>query len=108
MRSPGFVGSAIGRRNGVAIGVDEAVLARQPGDRPFERAVTAGLGDLAEERLIDDQLLALDVEGEKILQAAGKAEHRLGGDLGVDEGGRATPADFDAAEQIGFRARHLE
>ena len=63
----GLVGSPVGGRNGVAIGVDEAVLAGQPGDRPFERAVTAGLGDFAEEWLVDDHLLALDVEGEIVL-----------------------------------------
>ena len=42
--------AAFGRRDGVAVGVDEAVIhAAQPGDRPFERAVAAGLLDLAGE-----------------------------------------------------------
>ena len=105
-----LVRAAVGRRDRVAIGMDEAVLAGEPGHRPFDRAVLAGLLDLAEERLLDDRLLALDVGGEIILQAAGEMEHRLGRDLAVaaEQRGRAAPADFDAAEQIGLRARHLE
>ena len=63
--------------------MDEAVLGGEPGDRPFDRAVLAGLLDLAEERLIDDRRLALDVGGQIILQAAGEMERRLGRDLAV-------------------------
>ena len=66
--------------------MDEAVLAGDPGDRPFDRAVLAVLLDLAGEDLVDDQLLPLDVGGEIVLQAAGEMEDRLGGDLAF--GGR--------------------
>ena len=47
---------------------------------------------------------------EIILEAAGEAEHRLGRRLavGAEQRGRAAPANFDAAEQIGLRAGHLE
>ena len=105
-----FVSAAVRRRDGVAVGMDEAVLDGGPGDRPFDRAVLAVLLDLAGEGLVDDQFLPLDVGGEIVLQAAGKMEGRLGGDLafGVDERGRAAPANFHAAEQIGLGARHLE
>ena len=105
-----FVRAAVGRGNGVAVGVDEAVLDRHPGDRPFDRAVLAVLLHLAGEDLVDHQFLALDVGGQIVLQAAGEAKHRLRGNLAlrIETSGRAAPADFDAAEQIGLRARHLE
>ena len=35
---PGLVGAALGRRDGVAVGGDEAVALRGPVDRPFDRA----------------------------------------------------------------------
>src|SRR3546814_13922678 len=38
-------------------------------------------------------------------EAAGKLEHRLGRDVFDDQLGRAFPANFDAREQIGLRAR---
>ena len=48
--------------------------------------------------------------GEIILQAAGEVEGVLGGHIldTLQQFRIAVPADFDAAEQIGFRARHLE
>ena len=102
--------AAVGRRNGVAIGVDKAVVLGQPGDRPFQRAVALGLFHPADEELVGDLLLALDVGGEIVLQAAGEVENRLGRGLagGVEQARRAFPADFHAAEQIGLGAGHLE
>ena len=44
-----FVRAAFGGRDGVAVGVEEAV-AEGPGDRPFDRAVAAGLADAGPRR----------------------------------------------------------
>ena len=106
----GFVRSAVGRRDGVAVGMDEAVLDRQPGDRPFDRAVLALFFHLAGENLVGDQLKPVDVGGEIFLQAAREAEGRLGRHFAVrgQQRGRAPPANFDAAEQVGLGARHPE
>ena len=69
----------------------------------------ARLLDPAGEDLVGDELLALDVGGEIVSQAARKMKRGFGRDFAVaDEGGRAAPSDLDAAEQIGLRARHLE
>jgi hypothetical protein len=59
-----LMGAALGRGHGVAVGADEAVGAAEPGDRPFDRAVAAGLGHLAGEHLVGDARLALDGLGE--------------------------------------------
>ena len=47
----GFVGAAVRRRDGVAIGVEEAVGVGGPGDRPLHRAVGAGFADAAGENV---------------------------------------------------------
>ena len=39
----GFMRAAVRRRDGVAVGIEEAVGVGGPGDRPFDRAVAAGL-----------------------------------------------------------------
>ena len=105
-----LVGAAVRRRDRVAIGMDEAVVVREPRDGPFDRAVPARLLDLAGEGRLDDRVLALDVAGQIVAQAAGEAEHRLGRDGGIllQQRRVALPADFDAAEEIGLRARHAE
>ena len=87
-----FVRAAVRRRDGVAIGMDEAVLAGEPGDRPFDRAMLARFLDLAGEGLVDDQLLALDVGGEIILQAAREVKRRLRRALCRRRGARARNA----------------
>ncbi len=104
MRAP------VGGRDGVAVGVDEAVRPGEPRDRPFDRAVLAVLFDPSGKGLVGDQRLAVDVRRQIVLEAAGKAEHGLRRRLlrVGDQRGRAAPADLDPAEQIGFRARHLE
>ncbi len=77
-----LMGAALGRGNGVAVGGGETVLARrQPGDRPFERAMATLAGDLAGEDRLGDEVLALDLAGEIVAQAAGEAEHRLRRDI---------------------------
>jgi hypothetical protein len=40
---PGLVRAALGRRHGVAVGLDEAVARGRPGDRPFDGAGDAEL-----------------------------------------------------------------
>ena len=45
----GLVGAAVRRRNGVAVGVEEAVGVRGPGHRPLHRAMRAGLAGAAGE-----------------------------------------------------------
>src|SRR5687767_15128736 len=101
--------AAIGRRNGVAVGRDEAVFAAEPGDGPFDRAMAAGLRHLAGEYLIRDARPAFQTLFEKILEAAGEMQHRLFRRLLVlDMRGIARPADLDAAEEIGLGTRHAE
>ena len=98
------------RRDRVAVGGDEAVGVRDPGDRPFDRAVAAGLADLAGEDVGMDQRRAVQRRGEVVRQAALEVERLLLRHV-VDAREQrlgARPADFDAAEQIGLRARHLE
>ena len=57
-----LVGAALAGRDGVAVGADEAV-AGEPGDRPFDGAVAAGLvGAAGEDR--DDGLLRAELGGE--------------------------------------------
>ncbi len=101
------MGAAVGRWNGVAIGGREAVIAAEPGDGPFDIAVAAFLFHLAREDFIDDAGFAFEAFLEEILQAAGEMQHgffrRF---LVLDVGGIALPADFHAAEEIGFGARH--
>ncbi len=59
-----FMGSAVGGRNGIAIGTDKAIVEGEPGQGPFERSVTAVFLDLARENLIGDEVLALRYPGE--------------------------------------------
>ncbi len=62
--------AAIRRGNGVAVGRAEPVLAGgEPGHGPFQRAVAIATG-LAGEDAIGNRVLALDVAGEIVAQAA--------------------------------------
>ena len=103
-----LVRAALAGRNGVAVGAAEAVVVGDPGDGPLDRAVLAFLLDVAGEDLLGDQRLAGDLGEEIVLEAAREMEHRLGGRVVLDERRIAAPADLDAAEEIGLRARHLE
>ena len=107
---PGFVGAAVRRRDGVAIGGQEPVGIGGPGHRPLRRAVDADLAGAAGENVGMDQRRAVDGGGEIVLQAVGEMEGRLlrhALDAAQELLG-AAPADLDAAEQIGLGARHLE
>ena len=79
----GFMGAAVRGGNGVAIGMHEAVVEGEPGHRPFERSVAALFFDLARENLVGDEVLALDILEKAVLEAAGKAENRLGRNPGI-------------------------
>ena len=70
-------------------------------------AVAAGF---AGEDIGMHQRVGVNGGGEIILQAAGEMEAVLGRHVldALEQFGIAAPADFDAAEQIGLRARHLE
>ena len=104
------MGAAIGRRHRVAVGREEAVGVRGPGHRPFAGAVRAVAAALSGEDIRMHQRVGVDRGGEIILQAAREVEFVLGRNVldALQQFRRALPADFDAAEQIGFRARHLE
>ena len=106
----GLVGAAVGRRDGVAVGVDEAVGVGGPGDRPFGGAVAAGLAGRAGEDFRMHQRGAGQVIGEIVLEAVGEMEVGLLRNVveALQQLLGAVPADFDAAEQIRFGARHLE
>ena len=105
----GLVGAAVRRRNGVAVGVEEAVGVGGPGDGPLRAAVLADLARLAAEDIGVDQRRVLERLGEIILQPFLEMERGLLRHVGAfDQFLGAGPADFDAAEQIGLGARHLE
>ncbi len=97
---PGFVGAAVRRRNGVAIGRQEPVGIGGPGDRPLRRAVDADLARAAGENVGMDQGRAVDGGGEIFLQAVGEMEGRLLRHAldALQEFFGAAPADVDAAE----------
>ena len=102
--------AAVRRWHRVAIGVEEAVLAGDPGDGPFHRAMAFALVAFAGEEFLGDGLLAFDAAGEKVLETAWEVEHgALRRVLVAGEQRRgAGPADLHAAEEIGLGARHAE
>ena len=102
--------AALRRRHGVAVGLYEAVLVGEPGDGPFDAAVAAFLLNAAGKDVLRDRREALDARRKKIAKAAGEMENGLLRHVrvAVQKLGRAGPADFDAAEEVGLRARHLE
>ena len=109
VRKPDFVRAAVGRRNGVAVGVEEAVGVGGPGDRPLRAAMRPGLAGAAGEDVGMHQRRAVQRRGEIVLQPFLEMERRLGRNVGAfDQFLVARPADLDAAEQIGLGARHLE
>ncbi len=57
-----------------------------------------------------NQRVGMDRGGEIVLQAAGEVKRVFGRHVfdALEQFGIAVPADFNAAEQIGFRACHLE
>ena len=106
----GFMGAAIRRRHRVAVGGQETVGVGGPGHRPFAGAVGAVAARFAGEDIRMHQRVGVNRGGEIILQAAGEVKLVLGRHVfdALEQRRVAAPADFDAAEQIGLRARHLE
>ena len=105
-----FMGAAVRRRDGVAVGIEKAVGIGGPGHGPLHRAVRAGLARAAGEDIGMHQRRAGQRLRQIILQALGEMECRFFRHV-LDAAQQllgAGPADFDAAEQIGLRARHLE
>ena len=103
-----LVGASVRGRDGVAIGMDEAVVLGEPRHRPFERAVAAGLLHLPGKHLVGDERLAADLLGQIVLEAAGEVEHRLARRTALVVQGEVVPADLDTTEQVGLGARHPE
>src|SRR5207248_11116572 len=104
-----LMSAAIGCRYGVAVGRDEPVFAAEPGDRPFDRAVAAGPGDLAGEDFLRHPRRLADTLFEKVLEAARKVKNRaLRRLLVLDMRGVAAPANLDTAIEIGLGTRHAE
>ncbi len=111
-RRPGFVGAAVGGRDGVAIIAFGAVGIERPGDRPFGAALglAGGVGRevlLADERLVGDGGAIAELLGEMVGEAVGELEDRAFGDLVAGERGVAAPADLDPGEEVGLRAGEL-
>src|SRR6185312_3290955 len=106
----GFMRATVLGRNGVAIGREEAVSVRCPGDRPFAGAMRAGARGFAGEDVRMHQRVGMDGGREVILQAAGEVEGVFRRHIfdALEQLRCAAPADFDAAEQIRLGARHLE
>jgi hypothetical protein len=106
-----LVSAAVGRGDGITVGLDEAVgLAeadRRPCHGPFDRARLALALDPTGEGRGDGFQLAHAL-GQGVGQTAGEVEQGAGrGGVG-DPLGRAGPFDLDAAEQIGLGPRHAE
>ena len=106
----GLVGAALGGRHGVAVGVDEALFARRPGDRPFDPAGLVRQLGLADEGVRRQGLAVLQRSIEKVPQAVGEVQILAFGDpvLVAQQGRIAAPADLHALVEIGLGARHAE
>ena len=98
----GFVGAAVGRRDGVAIGVEKRVGVGGPGHGPLRGAVGAGLAGGAGEDVGMDQRRVLERLAEIILQPFLEVEGRFLRHVfnAAQKLLGAGPADFDAAEQV--------
>ena len=103
-----LVRAALRRGNGVAVGIEEAVLVGDPAHRPFHRAVAAVVLDAAGEQVLGDSRLAVDGGLQVFLQPAGEMEGGFLRRIVGDQRFRARPADLHAAEQVGLRAGHAE
>ena len=105
-----LVRAAFGCRNGVAVGLREAVLVGEPGDGPLDAAMPAFLLNPPGEQVLRDRRQPLDARRQEVLEPAGEMEDGLLRHVrcAFQQLGRAGPADFHAAEQIGLGAGHLE
>src|SRR5215469_655818 len=69
-----FMGAALGRGDGVAIGSDEGIDGRRPSYRPLHRAATVAIFRAASEVARVHDVRRSDLAFEEIKQAAGKFE----------------------------------
>ena len=100
----GFVGAAVRRRDGVAIGIEKAVGVGGPGHRPLRAAMFTGLAGAAGENVRMHQRRAGERFRQIILEPVGEMKLGLGRHV-VDAAQQLRaqrPADFDAAEQVGL------
>ena len=103
-----FMGAALGRGDGIAIGADERINLRRPGHGPFHRAarrVFLGGGAAGEIAIVDGVRLA-QLALEEVEQTVGEFQRLIGGRLIRDQRRIAAPADFHAAKQIGLALGH--
>ena len=102
------MGAAGGRRNGVAISVDKPVVTvGRPIDRPFHAADPIGRCDIAAEGGGRQSGAVGQHAGQKIGETTWIMQHRVDRRViaGGDQFGGAAPTNFNALEEIGFRAR---
>ena len=92
------------RWNGVAIGMDKAVIdTAEPRNRPFERAVAALLFDFSGKNLIGNKRASFNIGGEIVFKAGWETENGLRRNIrAFNKRWCAGPADFDTATQLGF------
>ena len=103
------MGAALGRGDGVTVGLDETVARGRPVDRPFDLARHAkALLELdgARKRVLGIGRGLAQRLAQVVGQAAGEVEGRLHRRVAVFDLG--LPADLDAGEEIGLGADHLE
>ena len=105
-----FMRAAVLRRHGVAIGGQKTIGIGGPCHRPFAGAVGADASGFAGEDIRMHQGVGMNRGGEVVLQSADEVKLVLGRHIvdALEQGRVAVPANLDAAEQIGFGARHLE
>ncbi len=106
---PGLVRAAQRGRHGVAVGMQEAVRALQPGHRPLRPSARAAVvahrqGGLAGPDRRDRHRRAGHILRQAVAQAAREVQHCLRRDVGapLEQRRVARPADGDAAEQVGL------
>src|SRR3974377_1382727 len=104
------MGPAIGRRDSVAVGIEKAVGIGGPAGGPLHRAMRADLAGAAGENVGMDEGGVCKRFVQIVLEPIGKMERGLFGHLfeAAKELLGARPPDFDAAEQVSLRTRHLE
>ena len=107
-RMPGFVGAAVGGRDGVAI-IGFVAPSLHSGQATAHSTRPWRIGEFlaAGEGRVGDAFAVAELLGEMVGEAARELEHRGLGDGVGDERGVAAPADLDPGEQIGLGAREL-
>jgi len=99
---PGFMGAAVRRRHGVAVGRQKAVGVRGPRHRPLAGAVGAIAATFSSEDIRVYQGIGVNRGGEIILQAADEMKGVCGRNVvdALQQLGLAAPADFAAGAEL--------